>query len=152
MRDTYLERGIDGVTVLLGIALAMNGVVEFVVLNENFDQFGGLIEKWMSPIFLMVFGALMILISLKKNLVLVYFTWFASHFGRAIWNFYIASLLISLTRGQGYVDPAPWTHFLTASLFGIMGLFMLILHFFVERVKIAETNVEELLAKPGIQL
>jgi hypothetical protein len=41
MRDSYLTKGIDGVTVLLGTALILNGVIEFAVLSENFDQFGG---------------------------------------------------------------------------------------------------------------
>jgi hypothetical protein len=107
----------------------------------------------MGPLFIVLFGALMILVSYKKDLVLVYFTWFASHFGRAIWYFYIASLLISMTRGQGYVDYAPWTHWLTASIFGLFGVFLSFLHFFVERIKIAERNVDDLLlAKPGIHL
>jgi putative Mn2+ efflux pump MntP len=41
MRDSFLTKGIDGVTVLLGTALILNGLVEFAVLSENFDQFGG---------------------------------------------------------------------------------------------------------------
>ena len=110
MRDSLLTRCIDSVNVILGLALTVNGAMEYAVLYNNFDQLSGLVERWLFPIFIMFFGILMTLVSFKKDLVLVYFTWFASHFGRAIWYFYIASLLVSMTKGQGYKDYAPWTH------------------------------------------
>lgn len=147
MTDSLLTKFIDGINIVLGTALVINGIVEYEVLYREFENFGPLVEKWLFPFFIMVFGVLMQAVTVKKDLVLVYFSWFASHCGRALWYFFIASLLVSMTKGQGYVNYAPWLHFLTAGIFAGIALMLLVLHLFVENIKIVEKGSDGLLAK-----
>lgn len=107
--------------ILLGLLLITNGVLDYFEFYLVYPKTLNIVEKWLFPLCIIVFGSLMVVGGINTTISIKYFCWYLSYLLRGIFDLYIASLLRNMTNAS---PKHPWiesVHETSGKMFKLAG-------------------------------